>query len=125
FGRKMNYNKTNMLSLGGAAGFMGITVASGSPFVALLYQHENGPTIRATLSFIYMFGSILTLSILHLANQFAYEEMITGLYLAPGFLIGYFASGRLATYLDKGYSRIIILMISTCSAIALIVKHVA
>ena len=40
-GRKMPYTKTNMLTLGTAAGFMGITVASGSPFVALLYQHES------------------------------------------------------------------------------------
>ena len=124
FGRKMKYNKTNMLSLGAAAGFMGITVASGSPFVALLYQHEDGPTIRATLALIYMFGSILTLSILNWANLFGYEEVLYGLYLTPGFLLGYFVSGKLASYIDKGYSRMIILIISSCSAMALIVKHI-
>lgn len=123
-GRKMPYTKTNMLTLGTAAGFMGITVASGSPFVALLYQHENGPTIRATLSFIYLIGCILTLTMLSVTNRFGIEEMIYGLYLTPGFLIGYMASGKLSAYLDQGYSRMIILIISSFSALALIVKNI-
>jgi uncharacterized membrane protein YfcA len=122
-GRKLPYTKTNMLSLGAAAGFMGITVSSGSPFVALLYQHEKGPTIRATLAFVYLIGCIMTLTVLHVVNRFGVEEMIYGLYLTPGFLIGYMASGKLAAYLDQGHSRRIILIISSFSALALIVKH--
>jgi uncharacterized membrane protein YfcA len=102
---------------------MGITVASGAPFVALLYQHEKGATIRGTLVLIYMFGAVLTLIILNLANQFGFEEMISGLYLTPGFLIGYFASGKLTVCIDQGNLRIIVLVISAVSALALIVKH--
>ncbi|NKB39369.1 MAG: TSUP family transporter [Gammaproteobacteria bacterium] len=122
-GRKMAYTKTNMLSMGASAGFMGITVASGSPFVALLYQHEKGPSIRATLAYIYLFGCILTLSVLNVAGRFGYEEMIYGLYLTPGYIVGYLFSGKLTPYLDQGYSRMIILLISSISALALIVKH--
>ena len=123
-GRKMPYTRTNMLSLGAAAGFMGITVASGSPFVALLYQHEKGPTIRATLSLIYLFACIFSLAILGAADRFGFEEIVYGLYLTPGFLIGYIVSGKLSTFLDQGHSRMIILIISSISALALIVKHV-
>lgn len=123
-GRKISYSNTNMLTMGAAAGFMGITVASGSPFVALIYQYEKGATIRATLAFIYLLGCILTLTILSLANRFGLQEMIYGLYLTPGFLIGYFTSGKLAAYIDQGYSRLIILVISTISAFALIVKNI-
>jgi uncharacterized membrane protein YfcA len=122
-GRKLPYTKTNMLGMGAAAGFMGITVASGSPFVALLYQHEKGPTIRATLAFIYFIACIMTLTILNRVNRFGMEEVIYGLYLTPGFLIGYMASGKLARYIDQGHSRRIILIISSISAMALIIKH--
>ncbi|NKB38221.1 MAG: TSUP family transporter [Gammaproteobacteria bacterium] len=123
-GRKLPYTRRNMLSLGAASGFMGITVASGSPFVALMYQHEKGATIRATLSLIYLFGCILTLGTLSVAGRFGYEEMIYGLYLTPGFLLGYLASGKLAAYIDQGHSRRIILIISTISAFALIIKNI-
>ncbi len=123
-GRKMPYTRKNMFSLGAAAGFMGITVASGSPFVALMYQHEKGATIRATLAFIYLFGCILTLATLSAAGHFGYEEMIYGLYLTPGFLLGYLASGKLAAYIDQGHSRRIILTISSISALALIGKNI-
>ena len=124
FGKKLPYTKKNMVSLGVASGFMGITVASGSPFVALMYQHEKGATIRATLSFIYLFGCILTLATLSMAGRFGFEEIVYGLYLTPGFLVGYLASGKLAAYLDQGHSRRIILIISSISAIALIVKNI-
>jgi len=122
-GKKMPYTNKNMLGLGAAAGFMGITVASGSPFVALLYQYEKGPIIRATLSFIYLIACIITLLILSLSNRFGIEEMVYGLCLTPGYLIGYMLSGKLSAYLDQGYTRIIILVVSSSSALALIIKH--
>lgn len=123
FGHRMTYTTTNVLSLGTAAGFMGITVASGSPFVALLYQNEKAATIRATLAYIYLLAGILTLFVLNAIGRFGQTEFLHGLYLAPGMLLGFLVSGKLAATVDRGYSRTIILVVSSLSALALIIKH--
>ena len=124
-GVKLAINKRNMFSMGTAAGFMGITVAGGSPFMALMYQHEKGPTIRATLSLIYMFGCIFTITVLSATGKFGAEELLYGLYLTPGYIAGYVLSLKVRPYLDAGYSRIVILLISSLSAITLIMKSIS
>ena len=70
-----------------------------------------------------MFACVFSLMTLTFANRFGYQEIIYGLYLTPGFILGYLLSGKLAAYIDRGHSRTVILIISSVSAVALIVKH--
>ena len=123
-GLKVGLTPANLLTAGALSGFMGTTAAIGAPVLALLYQHEDGKTLRATLGLLYFVSSIAMLALLHIAGHFSLRELALGAYLIPGFLIGYFLAGKLARTLDQGYSRIAVLLISSVSAIVLIVKSV-
>jgi len=114
-----------VVSLTGAlSGFMGVTSAIGAPVLALLYQHHPGPVLRATLGLLYFISSIVMLVLLHLAGRFGINELQLGLVLIPGVIVGYVLAGFLARHLDRGYSRRAVLVISTLSALVLLVKSI-
>jgi len=117
---KFSFNHKSYFSAGTLSGFMGTSAGVGAPVLALLYQHHAGPTIRATLAFLYFISSIIMLLFLNFAGRFGVNEFVMGLYLIPGFMIGYFVSPKLVSYIDKGYARIAVLLISTLSACVLI-----
>lgn len=122
FGVKLQFTTPNSLIAGAVSGFMGMTAAVGAPVLALLYQYEEGKTLRATLACLYLFSSGGMLVLLHVMGRFQWHEIRLGLCLIPGIIIGYALAARIAPHLDRGYSRYAVLVISTVSAIALIVK---
>jgi hypothetical protein len=121
-GMKIRLNRGNLLGAGALSGFMGVTASIGAPVLAILYQHEESKTLRATLAFLYFISSVLMVAFLHLGGRFELKELQLGLCLIPGFLIGYFLAAPIAKILDRGYSRIAVLIISTVSAIVLIAR---
>jgi uncharacterized membrane protein YfcA len=124
-GPRIPLTRPNVLAAGALSGFMGATAAIGAPVLALLYQHEEGQTLRATLAFLYFVSSILMLAFLHSADHFGMQEVRLGLYLVPGFVAGYVLAAPVAKVLDRGYSRIAVLLISTVSAVVLVLKSIA
>lgn len=112
--------KKELFGAGTLSGFMGATAGIGAPVLALIYQHHTGKSLQPTLAFLYFFSSIIMLIALHFAGRFSTTEFISGLYLIPGFVLGYLFSPRLTNYLDKGYARTAVLLISSISAIFLI-----
>jgi uncharacterized membrane protein YfcA len=64
------------------------------------------------------------LILLHLAGRFGTHELLLGLILIPGVVAGYLVAVYLSPYLDRGYSRMAVLAISTISAILLIIRNV-
>lgn len=110
---------------GTVSGALGTSVGIGAPVLALLYQHYPGPALRATLAYLYFVSSIVALLFLHLAGRFGEQELFSGLYLMPGFVIGFFLAPRLAAIVDKGYARPLVLVIAVVSACLLIWRSVA
>lgn len=121
-GPPIRLTRLNVIFAGALSGFMGATAAIGAPVLALLYQHEEGRTLRATLGFLYFVSSILMLSFLWAADHFGMQEVRLGLYLVPGFVAGYVLAAPVARVLDRGYSRAAVLLIATISAVVLVVK---
>src|SRR5699024_9270674 len=70
-----------------AAGFVGgvtgTASAIGGPPVALLYQHERGARIRATLSAYMVFGGLVSLGGLALGGQISGTEIGASAALIP------------------------------------------
>lgn len=122
-GIRIRFSRANLLGAGALSGFMGVTASIGAPVLAILYQHEEARTLRATLAFLYFVSSIMMVAFLHVGNRFGARELELGLCLIPGFLIGYFLAAPIAKLLDKGYSRIAVLAISTVSAVVLIARN--
>lgn len=110
----------NLLVAGALSGFMGATAAIGAPVLALMYQHEEGNALRATLGFLYFVSSIGMLIFLHAGDRFGVGELQLGLCLIPGFMLGYTLAGPIASRLDGQYSRLTVLGLSTISSLVLI-----
>ena len=121
---KFSLSPRGTFAAGGLAGLLGTSVGIGAPVLALLYQHFPGPVIRATLAFLYFASSIVALLFLHLAGRFGVPELISGVYLIPGFVLGYLLAPRLAAFVDRGYARPIVLFVSSASAAFLIWRSV-
>jgi uncharacterized membrane protein YfcA len=122
-GIKLKMNNQNLILVGTISGFMATTASIGGPPLALLYQNEQGPRIRGTLSGIFMIGSILALISLIIIEKFWISELIVALILMPGIFIGYFFSRYSTTILDKGYMRPVILIVSALTSIILILRY--
>lgn len=106
------------------AGATGTASAIGGPPIALLYQREDGPRVRATLSVFFTVGAILSLATLAAAGQLPREQVVAGLALTPFVLTGFAVAGPLRRYLDDGRMHHAVMAVVALSALSLIVRSV-
>lgn len=114
----------NRFSAGAVSGFMGTSANIGGPPLALIYQHAHGPVLRGTLAVTFLVSSVMTIGSLYGFGHFGFKEMLTGLMMMPGIALGFIVSNVTSKWLDRGYTRIAVYVISTISAIHLIVQTV-
>lgn len=112
-----------LLGAGALSGFMATTVAIGGPPMALVYQHESGPRIRGTLSAYFLVGVAISLAGLAWVGRFGLREVTLAGVLLPGILVGFWVSRHTARRLDRKFLRPAVLLVSTASAVAVIVEH--
>jgi uncharacterized membrane protein YfcA len=112
------------LLVGGAlSGIMGTIASIGGPPMALLYQHASGARVRGTLSSFFLVGTITSLAALVFVGRFGREELRLSLLLLPGALFGFFGSRRLATRLDRGYTRRAVLMVAAVAGFIVVARY--
>jgi uncharacterized membrane protein YfcA len=121
-GLEIRRTRTTAAVSGALAGAMGTSSGIGGPLLALLYQKEKGPQVRATLAVLYAGASILILIILYGFDKFSADDMRSGAMLMPGFLVGFWIANHLTPHIDRGGTRIAVLCVSGAAAIALIVR---
>jgi uncharacterized membrane protein YfcA len=107
------------------SGFMSTVSSMGGPPMALLYQNEEGPRVRATISAIFTVGGFITLAGLWWAGRFGVVEFLLGLSLMPGILIGFAISSFTTAIADRVRLKPAILTISALSALAVVYKALA
>lgn len=111
-----------LVGAGTLSGFMATVASIGGPPIAMVYQRESGPSIRATLSAFFLFGTVLSLSGLHLVGRFGWQEVRLGLLMLPGLALGFLLSRRTAGLFDRGLIRPAILVVSAIAGAAVVVK---
>jgi len=121
-GIEFRHTRTSSLVAGALSGAMGTSSGIGAPLLALLYQKETGPRVRASLAVLYTGASILILIILAGFGQFSVADARSGALLMPGLMIGYWVARRFIVHIDRGGTRTVVLCISSAAAIALIVR---
>jgi positive regulator of sigma E activity len=92
--------------------------------LAILYQRESGPTVRATLALLYTGASLMILVTLSLFGEFDRVDLANGVLLMPGFLFGYWLANRWRRRLAGLGSRGPVLVVSALAALTLIGKSV-
>lgn len=113
---------TSLAAAGFAGGVTGTAASIGGPPVALLYQHSDGPCLRATMAAYSVFGTLVSLVVLAGAGQFDLTHLLNGLALVPFMAAGFWGSGPLRRHLSGPWLRIAVLAVSAASAIVLIVR---
>ncbi|MEC9375198.1 MAG: sulfite exporter TauE/SafE family protein [Pseudomonadota bacterium] len=123
-GVRLKPNFFNSVISGSIAGAMGASSGIGAPIIALLFQNYSGPELRATLAYLYTIAGSLILVVLSGFNQFGIFQMQLGVFLVPGMLIGLFVSRRLTSAIDRGKTRILVLIFAAIPAISLIITSI-
>jgi uncharacterized membrane protein YfcA len=115
-------NRSTLTAAGVIAGATGTASSIGGPPLALLYQREAGPKVRATLAVFFTIGALMSLFTLAAVDHLPMDQVVAGLALTPFVLAGFVLAGPLRRFLDAGRLRTGILVVTTASAVALIVR---
>jgi hypothetical protein len=90
-------NRVTATTAGFASGAMGTATSIGGPPLALLYQHHEGPVLRATLSVAFAVGTVLSLTGLAIAGAIEPWHVVLASALLPGLLAGLASVGSPST----------------------------
>ncbi len=107
------------------SGFASTVSAVGGPPMALVYQHEEAPKIRATLSAIFTIGTPISLAGLWWAGRFGLPELTLGFLLMPAILLGFYLSRYTAGRLEPSHTRPAVLALSAATAIVVMIRALA
>jgi len=110
------------VAAGVASGAMGTATSIGGPPLALLYQHQEGPVLRATLAATFALGTVLSLVGLALAGAVDPWQVALAGALLPGTLVGIGVSSRLAPRLDGAWLRPAVLAFAAVTATVVLVR---
>ncbi len=117
-------NKSINYTGGFLAGVMGSMAAVGGQILALIFQNHPLESLKSTLAFLYTLFSVVMLTIFYIFDEFSYNQFISGLYMMPGFIIGFFIAPIFAKYFNPRYSKVVVLLMATLGAIILILKSI-
>lgn len=112
-----------LFAAGVLSGFMGTISGIGGPPVALLYQHDGGPTLRATLPRYFLAGGAITLVTLAVVGKLGGDELARAAVLVPGMAVGIAGSGWLARHVDRRAARPLVLLLSAAAALSVLVRE--
>ena len=118
-------NQPKLFLAGFLSGVMGTLASIGSPPMGLLYQHQKAQVIRGTLSAYFTLGTFISILSLSFVGKLTVVEFKLYLWMFPAFTLGFWLSKYVTKYLDKGYTRWVILAISSLSAVFVIGKTIA
>jgi uncharacterized membrane protein YfcA len=103
----------------------GTEVATGGPPLALLYQHHEGPVLRATLAATFALGTALSVVGLALAGAIEGWHVWLAAALMPGTLAGVAASNRLVGRVDGAWLRPAVLAFASIAAALAVARGLA
>ncbi|WP_019631352.1 sulfite exporter TauE/SafE family protein [Actinomadura atramentaria] len=115
-------NPGTLTAAGLLAGAIGTASAIGGPPIALLYQRESGPRVRATLAVFFTVGALVSLITLAAVGELPRAQVTAGLALTPFVLTGFAVAGPVRRYLDAGRMRVAVLVVVGASALTLITR---
>ena len=121
-GRVAEPRPPQVFMAGVVAALMATATSIGGPPLALAFQHFSGARLRGTLSAVFVPGGVIVLSGLALSGRFGLSEIVMGLGLLPGVVLGFWLSGRAARWLDRDWLRPALLGVSALAGVAAIVS---
>lgn len=115
-------NRVTATTAGFASGAMGTATSIGGPPLALLYQHHEGPVLRATLAVAFAIGTVLSLAGLAIAGAIEPWHVVLASALLPGLVAGLALSRLLIHWIDRAWLRPAVLSFAAVTAVIAIVR---
>ncbi len=109
---------------GFVSGMMGTISGIHGPPLAVMYQRAEPARARATIAFVFVVASVLSLISLNSAGHFGRVEALAGLALVPGLAVGFVLASTGRRFISDRVARNGMLWIAAISAITLIGKSV-
>lgn len=116
-------NPPTLVAAGVVSGFASTVSAVGGPPTAVVYANEPGPVARATLAFIFLIGSAMSLTALVVVGDFGRHEAGAAAVLLGPTLLGFLLSKRVAARVDRGATRNAVLIVAVLGAITALAKE--
>jgi uncharacterized protein len=117
-------NRVTLVTAGVVSGVTGTATSIGGPPVALLYQDQSGPRVRATLSVYFVIGNSVALAALALSGRLPGRDILAGLVFIGCATVGFAVAAGLRRFLDAGRTRAAVLASAAGSALILIVHSI-
>jgi len=121
-GWKFMPSSRNLLTAGIASGYMGTITSIGTPPIALVYQHQKGPIVRSTIAVYLVIGTVVSLVTVTAVGKFTLEQMLLSVLFLPLSLAGFRISSWIIPRVKGKAVRYMILILSSMSALVLIIK---
>jgi len=115
-------NARNSILAGAASTYMGTITAVGGPPIALIYQSQKGPLVRANMSAFFLVASFFSLAALVASDYLGQRELQLFAVTFPGVLIGFWLSGKLVNRMPFDGLRPVILGIAAIAGVAALVR---
>lgn len=116
-GMHVRHTAPNMAAVGLVSGTMGTATSIGGPPLALLYQRESGPDLRASMSVLLATGTVMSLFFLSISGEYSLLQVQRTLAFYPIVLAGFAVSRWTVRWLDGGYTRAAVLVFAAASAL--------
>jgi len=117
-------NKSINYTGGLISGIMGSMAAVGGQVLALIFQNHPLESLKSTLAFLYTVFSIVMLIIFYIFGEFSYIQFVSGVYMMPGFIIGFFVAPIFSKYFNPKYSKTVVLSMAILGSFILILKSI-
>jgi uncharacterized membrane protein YfcA len=112
------------LIAGFASNAFGTASSVGGPPVALLYQHRPGPIARATLSGFFATSAVLSIVGYVATGTITLNQLLLAVTLTPFMVSGLWASRHFHRFVDAGWLRPTVLVLSALAGLIAIARVV-
>lgn len=111
--------KPILLMVGAVSSLFGTAVSIGGPALGLVYQHEEGPAFRGTLTKLMLSGAPLSFAALAVAGQVSSTDVRTGLALIPASVAGSYSARFVIPWFDERLRPIVLGVCALAAVIAM------
>lgn len=119
---QVRLSRRNVLLGATGSGFTGVVAGMHAPPLVMLYQREDPAKIRATFATVFVVGIVLALIGLAMIGRFGGAEIMMGVSLFPGVLLGTLIGRSLAGRVSKSMARAAMLAIAGTGGALLLIK---
>lgn len=112
------------VTAGAAAGLMGTISAIGGPPMGLLYQHEEGRTVRGTLGGMAIAGSAISIGTHAIVGSVGVQDLMAVALMSPGVVAGFLTARYLSAVLAGSHLRPAIIVLSILSATHVLITSI-